>query len=69
MTDTTGPQDTLARLQAAGFDLNAFTDDQREVLGALTPHELGVLVDIKGRLDETGPEVQAHADIAGGALF
>ncbi|MFF4342865.1 aroma-sacti cluster domain-containing protein [Kitasatospora sp. NPDC001540] len=62
-------QDALARLRAAGFDLNAFSEEQREVLSALTPHELGVLVEIKGRLDESAPEVQAHVDIAGGALF
>ena len=65
----TDHHDALARLRAAGFDLEAFTEEQREVLSALTPHELGVLVDIKSRLDESGPEVQAHVDIAGGALF
>ncbi|MFF3499801.1 aroma-sacti cluster domain-containing protein [Streptomyces sp. NPDC003247] len=66
MTDR---HDPLTRLRAAGFAVDAFTEEQREVLRALTPHELGVLVDIKGRLDDSGPEVQAHMDIAGGALF
>ncbi|HEY3477337.1 MAG TPA: aroma-sacti cluster domain-containing protein [Streptomyces sp.] len=59
----------LDRLQLAGFSLDALTDEQREVLMALTPYELDLLVDIKGRLDEVGPEVQAHSEIAGGALF
>jgi hypothetical protein len=60
---------TLDRLQTAGFALDALNDEQREVLSALTPQELAVLIDIKGRLDEVGPEVQAHSEIAGGALF
>lgn len=59
----------LERLEMAGFTLDALNDEQREVLGALTPQELDVLIDIKGQLDLVGPEVQAHSDIAGGALF
>jgi hypothetical protein len=59
----------LDRLQLAGFSVDTLTDEQREVLMALTPYELDLLVDIKGRLDEVGPEVQAHSEIAGGALF
>ena len=59
----------LDRLHAAGFAVDALTEDQQEVLRALTPHELDLLLDIKGRLDEVGPEVQAHSEIAGGALF
>ncbi|MFC9019626.1 aroma-sacti cluster domain-containing protein, partial [Streptomyces albidoflavus] len=39
------------------------------VLTGLEPDELAVLLDIKGRLDAVGPEVQAHGEIAGGALF
>ncbi|WP_354642998.1 aroma-sacti cluster domain-containing protein [Kitasatospora camelliae] len=66
MTDR---ENTLRSLEAAGFAVHAFTEEQQEVLQALTPHELAVLVDIKGRLDEVGPEVQAHGEIAGGALF
>ncbi|MEV6011420.1 aroma-sacti cluster domain-containing protein [Streptomyces sp. NPDC051976] len=59
----------LDRLNLAGFSLDTLTDEQREVLLALTPYELDLLVDIKGRLDEVGPDVQAHSEIAGGALF
>jgi len=66
MTDDRPP---LERLQAAGFAVDTLTEEQREVLSALTAQELGLLVDIKSRLDEVGPEVQAHSDIAGGALF
>lgn len=60
---------TLEALAAAGFDLDALSEEQYEVLRALAPEELALLVDIRGRLDAAAPEVQAHADVAGGALF
>ncbi|HTJ67821.1 MAG TPA: aroma-sacti cluster domain-containing protein [Actinospica sp.] len=59
----------LDRLRAAGFPVDALTTEQINVLSALTPHELSVLEDIKHRLDEVEPEVRAHGDVAGGALF
>ena len=65
----TDQQTVLGRLATAGFDIDAFTEEQREVLRKLTPHELSILLDLKHRLDEVGPEVQAHSEIAGGALF
>ncbi|MFD6421087.1 aroma-sacti cluster domain-containing protein [Streptomyces sp. NPDC060198] len=66
MTDR---QHVLHRLREAGFSLDAFTEEQQEVLEELGPDELSLLLDIKSRLDEAGPDVQAHAEIAGGALF
>ncbi|WP_329571574.1 aroma-sacti cluster domain-containing protein [Kitasatospora sp. NBC_01266] len=60
---------TIAALAAAGFPVESFTEQQTEVFGALTEEELALLVDIKARLDELEPEVQAHANVAGGALF
>ena len=60
---------TLDRLQQAGFAVDALNDEQREVLNALGPQELAVPLDLKDRLDEVGPEVRAHSEIAGGALF
>lgn len=60
---------TLEALAAAGFELDALSEEQYEVLRALAPEELALLVDIRGRLDAAAPEVQAHADVAGGALF
>ncbi|WP_374200869.1 aroma-sacti cluster domain-containing protein [Streptomyces bambusae] len=80
MTEHTTPYDdtssgdtpsepTLEALTAAGFDLDALSEEQYEVLRALAPEELALLVDIRGRLDAAAPEVQAHADVAGGALF
>ncbi|MFE9452204.1 aroma-sacti cluster domain-containing protein [Streptomyces sp. NPDC006739] len=66
MTDDPTPLDRLYR---AGFAVDALTTEQRAVLDSLSPDELAVLVDIKARLDEVGPEVQAHSEIAGGALF
>ncbi|MFI5642450.1 aroma-sacti cluster domain-containing protein [Streptomyces goshikiensis] len=60
---------TPEALAAAGFELDALSEEQYEVLRALSPEELALLVDIRGRLDAAAPEVQAHADVAGGALF
>ncbi|MER8093510.1 aroma-sacti cluster domain-containing protein [Streptomyces goshikiensis] len=59
----------MEALAAAGFELDALSEEQYEVLRALSPEELALLVDIRGRLDAAAPEVQAHADVAGGALF
>lgn len=61
--------DTLDVLEAHGFGIGELTDEQREVLRALSSEELSMMLDIKARLDEVGPEVQAHSEIAGGALF
>lgn len=65
----TSPLDVLSTLDRAGFDLAALTEDQLTVLRGLTPEELALLVDIQARLTEAGPDVQAHSEIAGGALF
>ncbi|MYW82457.1 hypothetical protein F610DRAFT_01830 [Streptomyces sp. LaPpAH-199] len=56
-------------LYEAGFPVDLLTEEQREVLAELTPEELALLLDVKSRLDAVGPEVQAHGEIAGGALF
>ncbi|MFB8138956.1 aroma-sacti cluster domain-containing protein [Streptomyces parvus] len=56
-------------LYEAGFPVDLLTEEQREVLSGLTPEELALLLDVKSRLDAVGPEVQAHGEIAGGALF
>ncbi|MGW4228033.1 aroma-sacti cluster domain-containing protein [Streptomyces sp. NPDC004980] len=58
-----------AALYEAGLPVDLLTDEQRLVLSELTPEELAVLLDIKSRLDAVEPEVQAHGEIAGGALF
>ena len=60
---------TLDALVEAGFGIHALTEEQHQVLRALTAEELALLIDIKGRLDEVSPEVQAHSEVAGGALF
>lgn len=65
----TNADDPLTSLEAHGFPVAHLTDEERGVLGALTPDELSLLLDIKTRLDEAGPEVRAHSEIAGGALF
>ncbi|MFE9010683.1 aroma-sacti cluster domain-containing protein [Streptomyces cyaneofuscatus] len=58
-----------AVLHEAGFPVDLLTEEQRVVLSELTPQELTLLLDVKNRLDAVGPEVQAHGEIAGGALF
>ncbi|MFD0356359.1 aroma-sacti cluster domain-containing protein [Streptomyces sp. NPDC127110] len=68
-SDASPSEPTLEALAAAGFELDALSEGQHEVLRALAPEELALLVDIRGRLDAAAPEVQAHADVAGGALF
>ncbi len=61
--------DPLHVLASHGFVVSALTDEQRDVLRELSTEEVALLVDIKSRLDEVGPEVRAHSEIAGGALF
>jgi hypothetical protein len=67
-TDDPGP---IGRLRAAGFDLAQFTDEQLELLAALSADELDVLLDIKERIGDIVPEVQAHGTpmTIGGLLF
>ncbi|MFD7750167.1 aroma-sacti cluster domain-containing protein [Streptomyces sp. NPDC059698] len=64
-----GPPPLPEALYEAGFPVDLLTEEQREVLSELTPEELALLLDVKRRLDAVGPEVQAHGEIAGGALF
>jgi len=66
---TPEPPSMETALYAAGFPVDLLTEEQRLVLSELTPQELTVLLDVKSRLDAVGPEVQAHGEIAGGALF
>ncbi len=60
---------TETQLTSAGFDLSLLSDEQREVLLGLTEEEFELLADIKSRMDEAAPEVQAHGDLAGATLF
>jgi hypothetical protein len=69
VTDNDPSRPTLETLAAAGFNVDALSDEQLEVVAALTAEELALLIEIRGRLDAAAPEVQAHADVAGGALF
>lgn len=65
----TARRDPLEVLAANGFAIEYLTPEQREVLDGLTPDELDLLVSIRTRLDEVGPDVVAHSEIAGAALF
>ncbi|QMU73240.1 aroma-sacti cluster domain-containing protein [Streptacidiphilus sp. P02-A3a] len=65
--------DPLARLRDAGFDLDAFDDDQLDLLAGLSTDELTVLLDIRERIGEVRPEVELHGHempmTIGGLLF
>lgn len=65
----TGRRTPLEVLATNGFAVDRLTPQQRQVLSDLTDEELDLLVGIKNRLDEVGPEVVAHSEIAGAALF
>jgi hypothetical protein len=59
----------LEELEAHGFEVRRLPAEQQDVLRDLTSEELALLVDIKARLDAAGPEVEAHSEVAGAALF
>jgi hypothetical protein len=72
MSDTGDTPDPLERLRESGFDLGTFSDDQLELLASLSEGEMTVLLDIKERLGDVVPEVEAHAAMPmtiGGLLF
>jgi hypothetical protein len=60
---------TLADLEANGLDVRALTTEQQDVLRGLSDDELALLVTIRAKLDEVSPDVMAHSEVAGGALF
>lgn len=60
---------TPAELELMGFPLSGLTVQQQDVLLDLTPEEADLLLAIKARMDQAAPEVEAHAEIAGAALF
>lgn len=62
-------EDVLDTLRDAGFPVDTFTEEQCAVFRGLSAREIEVIVDIKGRLDDVEPEVQAHVAVAGAALF
>jgi hypothetical protein len=60
---------TLEELEAHGLDVRRLPPEQQDVLRDLSSDELSLFVDIKARLDEAGPDVEAHSEVAGAALF
>lgn len=61
--------DALDALRAAGFPVDTFTEEQCSVFRGLSGQELDLIIDVKRRLDEVEPEVQAHVAVAGAALY
>lgn len=66
---STPDHDPVLRLLGAGFALEDLTPEWREVLGGLSEEEVTLLIEIKGRLDAAGSEVQAHGISAGAGIF
>jgi hypothetical protein len=60
---------TLDELEAHGLDVRRLLPEQQDVLRDLSPDELALLADIRARLNEAGPDVEAHSEVAGAALF
>jgi hypothetical protein len=60
---------TVDELETLGLDVRALPVEQQNVLRDLSAEEVALLVDIRNRLDAVAPEVQAHSEIAGAALF
>ncbi|RLL69329.1 aroma-sacti cluster domain-containing protein [Streptomyces sp. Z26] len=69
MSDHAHALGPLHALEDAGFPLHSLSPEQRAVLQGLSAEELTLLLGLKERLDAAEPEVQAHGEIAGGALF
>ncbi|MDF5759103.1 aroma-sacti cluster domain-containing protein [Spongiactinospora sp. TRM90649] len=66
---TAAPDPRLV-LEACGLRLADLPPEQQEVLLGLSAEELAVLVEVRRRLDESGPEVVAHQQrTVGGLLF
>jgi DNA-binding CsgD family transcriptional regulator len=54
------PFDALEALRQAGQPIDLLSGSQREVLAALTEHEVDVLLSIQRRLSEVEPEVEGQ---------
>jgi hypothetical protein len=52
--------DAITALRDAGQPVDLLTDGQRQVLSALTEHEVEVLVDLQRRLRAAQPEVEGQ---------
>jgi len=60
---------TLDELETNGFEVHALNTEQQDVLRRLSEEEFSLLVEIRSRLQDTAPEVMAHSEVAGAALF
>jgi hypothetical protein len=54
------PFDAITALREAGQPVDLLTDGQRQVLSALTEHEVEVLVTVQRRLRAAQPEVEGQ---------
>lgn len=63
--------DALAELRAGGNPVDQLTQAQRDVLGGLSPAEVGTINSIKARIEAVSDDVEGHlaADVVGVAIF
>jgi hypothetical protein len=67
---TENPQSNArTALSLAGFPLDQLPESQLAVLDDLTKTEIDLLLALKRRLDDAGPDVVAHAESAGGIVW
>ena len=52
--------DAIQALREAGTLVDQLSDAQREVLGTLSPAEVGVLTDVQNRIAAAGSDVEGH---------
>jgi hypothetical protein len=60
--------DKLARLAEAGFSVSTTTRAQRDVLASLSDEEIGLLMDVKRRIEAVSGDVEGHATVQPGVL-
>jgi hypothetical protein len=64
--DERNPLEILAE---AGLPVDRLPPEQRDVLAELSPGELELILSLKDRLDGAEPDVVAHSEWIGGAIW
>ncbi|HEY7484446.1 MAG TPA: aroma-sacti cluster domain-containing protein [Streptosporangiaceae bacterium] len=61
--------DPLQILADAGLPTDRLPPQQRDVLATLSPEEVELILALKERLDAAEPDVVAHSEWIGGAIW
>ena len=62
-------RDPLQILADAGLTTDRLPQRQRDVLASLSPEEVELILTLKERLDAAEPDVVAHSEWIGGAIW